>query len=129
MRVTTYKNGKGLIHGSDTKRIGCDRDGTLSIGGAEVGITAEAESVLPVLFNGCTGFYDATFTDKDGNVYDLEKVEVRGGRIVPPSDTAVSLMELRCRVDELEDECIRLNGRLEVLSNIFDTNSLNFLIK
>jgi hypothetical protein len=127
MRVTTFKNGKGLIHGSDTKRIGCDRDGTLSIGGVEVGIAAE--TILPVLFNGCSGYYDATFTDKDGNVYALEKVEVRGGRIVPPSETAVSLMELRCRVDELEDECIRLNGRLEVLSNIFDTNSLNFLIK
>lgn len=129
MRVTTFKNGRGLIHGSDAKRIGCDKEGVLRIGGAEISISPDADAVFPVLFNGCTGVYDATFTDKDGNIYDLEKVEVRGGRIVPPSETAVSLMEIRSRLDLLEDECVSLLRKINVLSNIFDTDSLNFLIK
>lgn len=129
MRVQTFKNMKGLIHGKDPKRIGCDREGILDIGGVKVHIAAEAESVLPLLFNGCTGLYQATFADNDGNVFELGKVEVRGGRIVPPSETAVELMELRCRVDEMEDECVRLQKQIDFLSGIFDTNSLNFLIK
>jgi hypothetical protein len=129
MRVQTFKNGKGLIHGKDPKRIGCDREGILDIGGVKAHIAAEAESVLPLLFNGCTGLYQATFADNDGNVFELGKVEVRGGRIVPPSDTAVELMELRCRLDEMEDECVRLQKQIDFLSGIFDTNSLNFLIK
>ena len=77
---------------------------------------------MPLLFGGCSGDYNATFTDKDGEVYELEKVAVRGGRIAPPPPTTVELMELRYRVDKLE-------ATVEFLGKIFDTNSLNFLIK
>ena len=101
----------------------------LKIGSTEVSISPDAESVLPVLFNGCTGYHSATFVDADGNVYELDKVEVRGGRIVPPTQTAVEMMELRCRVDLLEDEFAHLQEQIEFLSHIFDTNSLNFLLK
>jgi hypothetical protein len=129
MKVQTFKNMKGLIHGADSKRIGCDKEGILRIGAAEIHITPEEDAIMPVLFNGCTGYYKAAFTDSEGQVYELDKVQVRGGRIVPPSDTAVELMELRCRLDEMEDECVRLQKQIDFLSGIFDTNSLNFLIK
>lgn len=129
MRVQTFKNKKGLIHGRDPKRIGCDLEGVLRIGDAEIHIHPDEDSVMPVLFNGCTGCYNATFTDSLGHVYELDKVEVRVGRIVPPAQTAVELSELRHRLDEMEDECARLNERINMLANIFDTNSLNFLIK
>jgi hypothetical protein len=119
---------KGLIHGSDPKRIGCDKEGTLKIGTTEVSISPEAESVMPLLFNGCTGDYKATFTDKYGNVYELEKVSVRNGRILPPPQVSVDFMELRCRADELEATCDSLMEQVRELRNIFDTNSLNFLI-
>lgn len=122
MKITTFKNMKGLIHGGDPKRIGADVAGTLKIGKVEVNIIPTEDSIMPMLFNGCSGNYDATFTTREGVVYNLEKVAVRGGWIAPPPPTTVELMELRCRADAAED-------KLEELSNIFDTNSLNFLIK
>lgn len=129
MKIQTFKNMKGLIHGADTKRIGCDKEGILKIGQTEVRISPDEDSIIPSLFNGCTGSYSATFTDAKGDVYELDKVEVRGGRIVPPTQTALEIMELRCRLDEMDDKLIRMEERLEVLAKIFDTNSLNFLIK
>ncbi len=122
MKITTFKNGKGLIHGGDPKRIGCDKAGTLKIGAAEIAISAGDESIMPLLFNGCSGDYDATFTTSGGAVYKLEKVAVRDGWIKSPPPTTVELMELRVRLDDAED-------KIERLENIFDTNSLNFLIK
>ena len=129
MTVTTFKNMKGLIHGKDPKRIGCAVDGVLKIGNTEISVSPTGESILPLLFHGATGDYEATFTDKHGKVYHLEKVAVRGGRIAPPDPMVVELMELRCRADALENECEALRKENERLSNIFDTNSLNFLIK
>lgn len=128
MRITTFKNMKGVIHGKDPKRIKCDTEGVLIIGSTEVKILPDSESVLPLLFHGGTGSADATFTDVNGNVYTLEKVVVKSGRIAPLSDTDMEIMELRCRADMAEDECEDLRGEIEVLKNIFDTNSLNFLI-
>ena len=129
MKITTFKNMKGLIHGSDPKRIGCDKEGVLKIGNTEVTISPGADSIMPTLFHGATGDYEAVFTDSHGKVYHLEKVAVRGGRIAPPPPTAVEIMELRCRADAAEDECEALREKIRELENIFDTNSLNFLIK
>lgn len=122
MKLTLFKNMKGLIHGNDPKRIRCDVRGVLKIGKTEVSIIPTEDSIMPMLFQGCTGDYDATFTTSDGKVYNLEKVAVRGGWIQPPPPTTVELMELRCRTDAAEE-------RIEELEGIFDTNSLNFLIK
>ena len=129
MKIQTFKNMKGIIHGSDLKRIGCEMSGTLKIGNTEIKISAEEDAVLPSLFHGATGDYNATFTDGNGEVYTLEKVAVRGGRIVPPSPTAVEIMELHCRADIAEAERDALREKVRELENIFDTNSLNFLIK
>lgn len=122
MQLTTFKNMKGLIHGNDPKRICCAVSGVLRIGKTEVNIIPSEEAIMPMLFNGVSGDYDATFTTQTGEVYHLEKVAVRGGWIQPPPETTVELMELRCRLDSAEET-------IEELSNIFDTNSLNFLIK
>ena len=129
MKITTFKNMKGLIHGKDPRRIGSDVDGILKIGTTEISISSASESIMPLLFYGATGDYEATFTDSNGRVFTLNKVAVRSGWIAPPSPTDVELMELRCRADALEDKCEALSEENERLSNIFDTNSLNFLIK
>lgn len=129
MTIQTFKNGKGLIYGADPKRIGCDKGGVLKVGTTEVSISPGTESIMPVLFNGCTGEYKATFTDERGAVYDLAKVTVREGRIAPPPQTAVEFMELWCKLDSLEEMCNGMQEQIRELSNIFDTNSLNFLIK
>ena len=128
MKIQLFKNGKGLVHGEDSKRIGCDIEGTLRIGTAEVKISSHEEAIMPSLFNGSSGTYNAAFTSAIGCVYQLERVTIKGGRIVPPSQTSVELMELRCRVDSLEKECEDLREENRKLNNIFDTNSLNFLI-
>ena len=133
MTITTFKNMKGMIHGSDPKRIGCDNKGVLVIGYGssteEVKISPEADSIMPTLFHGATGDYPAIFTDEYGNVYDLGKVAVRSGRIASPPPSAVEIMELHCRADSAEDEREALRKDIEELKGIFDTNSLNFLIK
>lgn len=129
MKIQTFRNMKGLIHGSDPKRIGCDKEGVLRIGPTEISVSPGADSILPILFHGADGDYEATFTESLGAVYVLDKVAVRGGRIAPPPPTAVEFMELRCRADEAEAERDALRERVIELENIFDTNSLNFLIK
>ena len=120
---------KGLIHGPDPKRICCDKAGVLKIGRVEVNITPGEDSIMPLLFNGCTGDYDATFTTTGGVVYKLEKVEVREGRIKPPPAIIVEIMELHCLLDEANEKADRLQAKVDELENIFDTNSLNFIIK
>ncbi len=129
MRIMTFKNNKGLIHGTDAKRIGCDIGGTLKIGSAEIAIFPEAETIMPVLFNGCTGEYKASFISDLGHIYELDNVSIQGGRIVPPPRLNTELAELRHRVDTFEDECEYLREQIRILSNIFDTDALNFLIK
>ena len=121
MKITIFNNKKGLIHGADPKRIGGSTAGILKIGSTEISLPSGEDIIMPMLFHGCTGDYPATFTTLDGEVYTLEKVTVRNGWIQPPAPTAVELMELRCRTDEAE-------ARIEALSHIFDTNSLNFII-
>lgn len=128
MTIQTFKNMKGLIFGKDTKRIECAKDGVLKIGSTEIPIAGN-DVIMPVLFHGCTGVYEASFTDTHGKVYRLEDVTIKGGRIVPPSPTAVQIMELQCRAEFAEQECEYLRERIRELSNIFDTDSLNFLIK
>lgn len=129
MKIQTFKNMKGIIHGSDQKRIGCDKSGVLRIGNTEIKISHEEDAIMPLLFHGATGNYDAIFTDAEGGVYILNKVAVRGGRIAPPSPTEVEIMELHCRADIAEAERDALQERVYELEHIFDTNSLNFLIK
>lgn len=129
MKIQLFKNLKGLIYGDGPKRISCDKEGILRVASAEISISPGDESIVPVLYNGCTGEFKATFTDKYGVIYELEKVTIRRGRIVPPSQTSIELMELRCRVEELERICEYMQEQIRELSNIFDTNSLNFLIK
>ena len=128
MQIQTFKNMKGVIHGHDPKRIDCDRDGVLKIGDTEVKVISGGDSILPLLFYGASGDYAATFTDVHGDTYNLETVNVREGRIAPPSPVSVEIMELRCRADSAEDECRALKESISELSKIFDTNSLNFLI-
>lgn len=129
MRIQTFTNKKGMIYGNDPKRIGCDKSGTLKIGNTVIEVSSEGNSVMPLLFHGGTGDYDATFTTKDGVVFTLERVQVREGRILPPPASAVEIMELHIRADTAEAERDRMQAQIDELSQIFDTNSLNFLIK
>lgn len=128
MKIQTFNNMKGLIYGSDPKRIGCDKEGVLRIGSTEIPISAGKDEVMPSLFNGSDGDYSASY-ETEGKVYDLGKVSVRGGRISAPPQSAVEIAELRYRADKAEAEIDDLKAEIEYLKGIFDTNALNFLIK
>lgn len=129
MIITLLRNKTGVIHGDDAKRITCSNGGILTVGKTEVRILPENNEIMPLLYHGATGIYDAAFTDSLGTVYDLGKVEVRRGRIISPSPTALELLELKCRADLAECEVSKLRDEIEELKGIFDTNALNFLIK
>lgn len=129
MKLQLFKNTKCLIHGSDPCRISCDIKGVLRIASCEINISPGIESVVPVLLNGSNGVYQGTFTTTYGAVYTLEKVTIKGGRICPPSEDTLEKAELRNRIEVLEKECEYLNEKVRELSSVFDTNSLNFLIK
>ena len=85
MKIRIFKNEKGLIHGADPKRITCDIGGVLKIGSAKIEVKANADNIFPLLFNGSTGKYKASFTSEIGTVYELADVTVKGGRLLPPS--------------------------------------------
>ena len=129
MKITTFRHMKGLIHGGDSKRIGSEKAGTLKIGTTVINISPGEDAIMPLLFHGCSGDYEATFTTLGGVVYKLEKVAVRDGRIKPPSPTTVEIMELHSLLDEANNKVDRLEEKIKELENIFDTDSLNFLIK
>ena len=125
MIIQLFKNRKGLIYGDDEHRIDCKLAGVLKIGITAINVSPGADTILPSLAN---GEYKAIFTTTDGDVYELERVSVRRGRVVQPSKETLEIMELRSRLDEVESACDALNEKVRELSNIFDTNSLNFLI-
>jgi hypothetical protein len=129
VKIQLFKNDKGIIFGSDPKRISCDIGGVLRIGSTKIEVKAATENIFPLLFNGSTGKYKATFTSEIGTVYELAEVTVKGGRVLPPSQTAIEFMELRCRMEYLEAKCLELSDEIVRLNGIFDTNSLNFIIK
>ena len=129
MKIQIFKNNKGLIYGSDPKRITSAIGGVLKIGSTKIEVKPDTDNIFPLLFNGGTGKYKATFTSDIGAVYELSDVTVKGGRVLPPSPVEVELMELRSGYEALVAECAEMREEIAQLKNIFDTNSLNFLIK
>lgn len=130
MHIQTFNNGTGVIFGDDIKRICAKSDGLLTICGTNISVSKDSPSILPVLGYGCTGRYPAIFAPSNSEiVYDLGYINVSKGRIVPLTETEAEIAELRCRADEKDREICLLKRQFEELSNIFDTNSLNFLIK
>lgn len=128
MNIQLFLNKKGLIYGKNPNRISCDVDGTLKIGDLDIAVRSKKDCVLPTLFYGASGEYDATFITGDES-YDLGKVAVRNGRISSPPSHMLELMELRCRADRAETERDAIKRDVVELQHIFDTNSLNFIIK
>ena len=129
MKIQLFKNDKGIIHGLDPKRITCDIGGVLKIGTTKIEVKPDTENIFPLLFCGATGKYKASFTSDSGCVYEIAVVTVKGGRVLPPTETALEIMELRCFVEYLEDKCEKMEAEIDELKHIFDTNSLNFIIK
>ncbi len=127
MNIQLFRNKTGLIYGGDNKRIRCDKVGVLKIGNCEINVSDE-DCVMPIIFYGASGDYAATYIS-DGDTYTLERVSVRNGRILPPSSARVELMELHVRADTAEKERDDIKADIDKLKKIFDTDSLNFLIK
>ena len=127
MNIQLFRNKTGLIYGGDNKRIRCNEVGVLKIGDCQINVSDE-DCVMPLIFYGASGDYDATYIT-GGNTYTLERVSVRNGRILPPSSERVELMELHVRADTADKERDDIKADIDKLKKIFDTDSLNFLIK
>lgn len=129
MIIQLFNNKNFLIHGEDNKRLTCEKSGILRIGNEDIPIKANEECILPALFFGTSADFKTTFITDDGVVYDGGKVSIRSGRVLAASSGQVEMMELHIRCDEVEKRLARAEESLERLKNIFDTNSLNFIIK
>lgn len=129
MKIALFNNKKGLIYGGDPKRISCDKEGTLHVGATTINLTPGKDEIMPLLFHGATGSYNATFTDATGDNYALEKLTIQAGRIVAPSQLVADIMELRCELDRANDKMDLIMAKITELDQVFDTDSLNFLIK
>ena len=126
MLIRTFHNNEAVICGKDSMRIRSKNEGILSLCGLDLSVSS-IPTVLPVIANGNTGTYSATFTS-NGITFNLKKVVVRNGRISPLSELEADVVELQIRADEKDNEILTLKKEIEKLQNIFDTNSLNFLI-
>ena len=129
MRIQTFTNKKGLIWGDDPLHVECDKSGVLKIGTNKIDVVADVSTPLPILCGGYSCPALATFTTEDGAIYNLRNVHIKAGRLTPPPEDVVTSMELMLQIEDLFRISTRLNERIEELSKIFDTNSLNFLIK
>jgi hypothetical protein len=129
MIIQLFNNKNFLIHGDDNKRITCEHSGTLRIGDTEIPVKANEECVLPPLFFGASADFKTTFTTLNGDTYDGGKVSVRSGRILSAPSDKVAIMELHMRCDEAEKKLKEASEDIDRLKKIFDTNSLNFIIK
>lgn len=126
MILQTFDNSTGIIYSSDPKRVRAATKGTLSIGPARISIVS-GDNLLPVLLNGATGRYPSLFTDENGDKFDLGIIEIRNGRILPPSDIEADMARLRATVDIFNLKLEAFELRVSKLEQSFDTDSLNFL--
>ena len=85
MILTLFNNNKGVVQYSASNQVTCVRRGVLKIGDSTVTIKAKTPTELPILCNGKTGEFEATFTDEHGKVYKLLNVYLVDGRIALPS--------------------------------------------
>ncbi len=95
MKIILFNNSKGLISGEDPQIIECERSGVLRIGNEEIKITSGEHSIMPLLFEGRTGDYGATFTTPTRRVWDLGNVTVREGQIHPHALNEEELIALQ----------------------------------
>ena len=129
MKIQLFLDKTGFIHGTDTGKITASADGFLTIGKDKIELKANEIKTVPNLMRGGSGICKTQFETLDGDIYSLNNVVVRGGRIAPPSAATLDIMELKLRADKAEIECREMREKIHELENIFDTNSLNFLIK
>lgn len=127
MELKLFLDKTAAMCGENPKRIVCSEEGVLHIGNDTVSISTKG-SVFPELFHGASGNYEARFVTK-GETYSLGKVMVRNGRIAPLSKLETELIMLRLRADIADRDREEMKKEIKYLRGIFNTNSLNFLIK
>jgi hypothetical protein len=129
MIIQLFNNKNFLVHGEDNKRLTCERSGTLRIGNTEIPVKANEENILPPLFFGASADFKASFVTADGDIYEGGKVSVRSGRLLSAPPEKVEMMELHIRCDEAEKRQKENRKDIDMLKKLFDTNSLNFIMK
>lgn len=130
MTLHIFNDNTGVIFGADSARIRSTVIGALSIAGKVIELRCEEPVNLPAIND---GVHVAKFTADNGTVYTLGSYNVRGGNIIPRQDLTAEEINLRHRVDALEESLAELSKttaeEIYNLKHMFDTDALNFLFK
>lgn len=136
MKLTIFDNKKGLVRGKNSSCIISEYGGVLKIGNSSIQIAARNMTALPILCDGQTGEFEATFTDENGNVYNLFNVNLADGIIVQPSAEYEELGVLHKRINfiskrikYLSDELEKNNTQKQEAVNALNNHPLKSLIE
>lgn len=125
MKIHLFNDKTGVIGGFSPYTLRSDKDGLLKIGGKVINILPDTPAKIPPLTDDT---YNAVFESADGITYDLGRITIHNGGVVASKTYTAREIELRHALDKAENKIAELIERVDALENIFDTNSLNFLI-
>lgn len=136
MTIIIFDNTKGIIRGSDPRRIISRYGGVLQIGDDRIKVEATVKNELPILCDGYTGEVDATFYCDTGCTHELLKVRLEGGVIVPPTAEYENLARdyklvsvLNARIDEATKALEKLYAQRQEAITALSKNPLKHLIE
>ena len=136
MTIIIFDNTKGIIRGSDPRRIISRYGGVLQIGDDRIKVEATVKNELPNLCGGYTGEVNATFYCDTGCTHELFNVYLDGGVIVPPSKDYESLAQdyklvsvLNSRIEEATKALEELNAQKQEAVVALNNNPLKHLIE
>lgn len=125
MRIHLFNDRNAVLYGYNPHNLISDKPGTLNVGSKVIRVSSD--NAIPFT-NVHDGTYMASFVSDDGIAYDIGRVTVHNGGIITNRTYTEREIELKHALDRAEDKISELVEKVNVLENIFDTNSLNFLI-
>ena len=129
MILTLFNNNRGMIRRDNPRRLISAYGGILKIGDSIVTIQAKTQTELPILCDGQTGEFAATFTDENGKVYNLFNVHLVDGRIATPSAELEQFVSLYIKAQSCDRMIERLQQEKQEAINALNNHPLKYLIE
>lgn len=129
MILILFNNSKGIVQYDESNKLASAHAGVLKIGDGIVTIQAKTQTELPILCNGKTGEFAATFTDENGKVYNLFNVHLVDGRIAAPSAELEQFVSLYIKAQSCDRMIERLQQEKQEAINALNNHPLKYLIQ